>query len=72
MRGMGVADMSISNIDDYAVHKISEVICVGCGKRWICVRPEGTFLKDLECSNCGAGKVIETGEVMRYDDGEQT
>ena len=62
--------MNISNIEDCAAHKVSEVICVGCGKRWICVRPENTLLKNLECPNCGSGKVIETGEVMRYDDGE--
>lgn len=43
-------------------HKVSEVICVKCGKRWICVRPIGTLLKNLECENCGAGFVIETGE----------
>ena len=30
-------------------HKVSEVICVRCCKRWIDVRPEGTLLKDLEC-----------------------
>ena len=45
-------------------HKLSEVICVHCGKRWISVRPVGTLLKDLECENCGSGFVIETGEVM--------
>ncbi len=59
--------MRVVNLDEYVPHKISEVICVGCGKRWIAARPEGTLLKDLECPNCGAGKVIETGEVIDYD-----
>lgn len=45
-------------------HKVSEVICVKCGKRWIAVRPEKTLLKSLECENCGPGFVIETGEEM--------
>ena len=43
-------------------HIVSEVVCLKCLKRWIAVRPEGTLLIDLECKNCGAGYVIETGE----------
>ena len=46
-------------------HKVSEVICVKCGKRWISVRPKDTLLKDIVCMNCGEGYVIETGEEMR-------
>ena len=46
-------------------HKVSEVICVKCGKRWISVRPKDTLLKDIVCMNCGCGYVIETGEEMR-------
>lgn len=49
-------------------HKVSEVICVKCFKRWIAVRPEQTLLKDLECKKCGQGFVIETGEAI-YDYG---
>lgn len=45
-------------------HNVSEVICVKCGQRWIAVRPTKTRLKDLECSNCGKGYVIETGEKI--------
>ena len=46
-------------------HKVSEVICVKCGKRWIAVRPETTLLKNLECPQCGnEGFVIETGEEI--------
>lgn len=51
-------------LDEYRVHKVSEVICVKCGKRWISVRPVKTLLKELECENCGRGFVIETGEEM--------
>lgn len=52
----------IHYIEEKQSHKVSEVICVKCGKRWIAVRPETTMLKELECPNCGAGYVIETGE----------
>lgn len=45
--------------------KVSEVICVKCGKRWISVRPKDTLLKDIVCMNCGCGYVIETGEEMK-------
>lgn len=45
-------------------HKVSEVICIKCGKRWISVRPVKTLLKQLECPNCGSGFVIETGEEL--------
>ena len=46
-------------------HKVSEVICVKCGKRWISVRPKDTLLKHIVCYNCGEGYVIETGEEMK-------
>ena len=46
-------------------YKVSEVICVKCGKRWMAVRPETTLLKHLECPQCGnEGFVIETGEEI--------
>ena len=46
-------------------HIVSEVVCLKCLKRWIAVRPEGTFLKDLECPQCGEiGFAIETGEMI--------
>ena len=44
-------------------HKISEVICISCGLRWIAVRPETVKLKELECP-CGHGNIIETGEEI--------
>ena len=58
----------IESIDSRKPHTISEVICVKCGKRWIAVRPQGTLLKKLECENCGAGYVIETGQDLEAVD----
>lgn len=52
----------IFSIDEHKPHKVSEVICVKCGKRWVAVRPLGVLLKELECKVCGQGYVIETGE----------
>ena len=45
-------------------HKVSEVICVRCGRRWIDVRPADLLLKQLECPNGHIGFVIETGEEI--------
>lgn len=56
----------VINIDDARPHKVSEVICVKCGHRWIAVRPEDSKLRDLECPNCTKqGYAIETGEVLK-------
>ena len=52
------------SIEENMPHKVSEVICVKCLKRWICVRPASCRLSWLECPNCGPGYVIETGEVL--------
>ena len=54
----------VIDIEENMPHKASEVICVKCGQRWLAVRPSVTKLKDLECSVCGRGFVIETGEGM--------
>ena len=45
-------------------HNVAEVICVKCGKRWLAVWPSETWLKDLECENCGAGFVVKTGQDL--------
>lgn len=59
----------IHHIEENLPHKVSEVICVGCGKRWIAVRPMTTLLKDLECPKCHKqGYVIETGEIIDTED----
>ena len=51
-------------------HTVSEVICLKCYKRWISVRPTYTLLIDLECPNCGAGYVIETGQEYKEFDNQ--
>lgn len=55
---------NIVGIQENMPHDISEVICVKCLKRWICVRPSNVWLKDIECPNCGAGYVIVTGQPI--------
>lgn len=52
-------------IEENLPHKTSGVVCLGCLKRWIAVRPMATLLKDLECPRCGIqGYVIEIGEII--------
>ena len=62
--GRGEIVGTITSIDANMPHDVSEVICIRCGKRWISVRPYTVLLKDIECPNCGAGFVIETGQDM--------
>lgn len=46
-------------------HKVSMVVCLNCGKRWVAVRPLGTQLTDLECPQCHTqGAATETGEEL--------
>jgi Zn finger protein HypA/HybF involved in hydrogenase expression len=55
----------VIDINELSPHKVSEVICLKCLKRWLAVRPKQTKLKDLECPQCGEqGYVIETGETL--------
>ena len=55
----------VTEFEEKMPHKVSEVICVRCGHRWIAVRTEQTLLKMLECPECAqTGYVIETGEDM--------
>ena len=54
----------IIDICENSPHRVAELICVRCGKRWIGVWPEKTLLKELECENCGPGFVIKTGQDM--------
>jgi endogenous inhibitor of DNA gyrase (YacG/DUF329 family) len=56
--------VKVIDIEKNIPHKVSEVICIGCAKRWLAVRPTGTLLKDISCPACGKGGVIETGEIM--------
>jgi len=52
----------VSDINKNIPHRAEEVVCIKCLRRWIAVYPDGTWLKDLECQNCGPGFVILTGE----------
>lgn len=57
----------IINIEEHIPHKVSEVICLNCLKRWVSVRPEETRLNQLECPNCkNTGFTIETGEIYNF------
>ena len=58
----------VISIDENKPHKVSEVICVKCGNRWIAARPKEARLKQLECRECGIGFAIETGEEMEWLD----
>ena len=56
---------NIVDIYSNTPHVVSEVVCLKCYKRWLAVRPEKTWLKDLECPQCGEiGFAIETGQVI--------
>lgn len=58
-------ESNIIPIETNMPHKVSEVICIYCKRRWIDVRPTETLLKDLECPYCQkTGYVIETGEEI--------
>lgn len=53
------------NIDANQPHRVSEVICIDCCKRWIAVRPSDVKLKDIQCPECtNQGYVIETGQIL--------
>lgn len=55
----------IIDIESNLEHKVSEVICIQCGYRWIATRSSKTLLKQLECPNCSEqGYTIETGEEI--------
>lgn len=45
--------------------EVAEMICLGCFKRFVDVRPVGVLLKNLECPRCHrTGLIIETGEYL--------
>lgn len=54
----------IIDINKNVPHRVSTVICLKCYRRWVAVRPTTVLLKELECDDCGAGYVIETGEII--------
>ena len=59
----------IKSFDEYKENKtphiVQEVMCVSCFHRWVCVRPQGSLLKELECPKCGkVGYVLATGQEI--------
>jgi len=59
-----VKEAKVIHIDAALPHRVSEIICIKCGNRAVCVRPMVVKLKDLVCENCGPGFIIETGEQL--------
>jgi len=55
---------NIVDIDKNQPHKVSEVVCLKCLRRWLAVRQENVKLKSLECPCGETGYVIETGEDL--------
>lgn len=50
-------------------HKVSQVICLRCFRRWIAGRPVDTRLDELQCPSCNEqGFAIETGETSVAED----
>lgn len=56
--------MKIIPIEKNMEHTISEVVCLKCLHRWICVRPSSVLLKEIECTCGSTGYVIETGQEL--------
>lgn len=58
----------MNNIYDFyenQPHIVSEVICLKCLNRWICVYPEKVLLKELFCDYCEqTGFIIGTGQIL--------
>jgi len=56
-------------IESNVPHIVQEVVCLSCISRWIDVRPESVWLKDIVCPHCGeTGFVICTGQIMPADE----
>lgn len=54
---------NVESIEKNLPHKVSEVICLKCLTRWICIRPCSVMSKKIECCGCNLqGFVIETGD----------
>lgn len=52
----------VTGIVEFQPHEFWEAMCVKCFDRWIAVVPVGVLLKKIECKNCGAGYVVNTGQ----------
>jgi len=51
----------VVGIEENMPHRVTEVICVECNRRWLAVAPEKVLLRDYECPNNHIGFVIATG-----------
>ncbi len=60
---------NVVDMYEYKPHVVSEVVCLKCLHRWIAVRPETVWLKELECPNCHAvGYTIMTGQEIQKEE----
>lgn len=70
---VGTSNNSATNVIDIQrnlPHRVSNVICLKCLKRWLAIRPTTVKLTNLEC-DCGQiGFVIETGEILSENPNE--
>lgn len=64
---------NIHNIEDYMKHRVDELICINCKKRWVAVWPAATLLMEIECPGCHmTGYTITTGETRsNYFEGDE-
>lgn len=57
--------MNIHTFDYNKPKSVSEVICINCKSRWICIRDKEQKLKQIKCNKCETtGFVIETGQNL--------
>ena len=60
-----MSDSKVVSIEENLPHNVAELICVKCLHRGLCVWPERTYMRDLECPGCGqSGYLINTGEEI--------
>lgn len=59
----------IHTIEENLPHRIHEVMCVECKRRWLAVSPVTVLLRDYECSNGHIGFVVATGctEIIQIE-----
>lgn len=54
--------------EEHTPHIVQEVVCLKCLFRWIAVRPQTTWLKELECKCGNKGYVIATGQELEAEE----
>lgn len=59
---------NVIDMEENLPHVVHEVMCWGCGARWIAVHPESTLLKELECPRCcKQGFAFATGQDVKEE-----